>query len=129
MNWLVWALFGNDLDGVDADSDQAKEWRPELTGWKRRVLWWFRNPFHNLLWHVLGVVDRQTQKRAFDYDRWGRFIGSNLPPEPYRWNLCVIEPHVGGWPILPFVALRLGKWEMYAGWRERGNLGFSVRRA
>ncbi len=127
MNWLMWALFGNDLDGVDADSEQAKGWRPELTGWKRRVLWWLRNPFHNLLWHVLGVVDRSTQELASGWRRVGRYPLANVPPDGVRLHARVL---LKPWRLpLPLIGWRAGKWEGYVGWRERGNLGFAVRRA
>ncbi len=125
MTWVLWALFGNDLDGIDADSPQAREWRPDLRvgSWRRRVLWWLRNPLHNLLWHVLGVVDRQTQQRPVGYPRWGRFPEANLPPAGFTWNLAVIEARVP----LPFAGLRIGTVEVYLGWRERGNFGGAFR--
>ncbi len=125
LHWLLWALFGNDLDGVDAQSAQSRDWKPHLTGWRRRVAWWCRNPFHNLLWHVLGVVDRETQARPGRYTRWGRFRFDNLPPAGYTYNWCVIDGPVP----LPFIALRLGEVELYIGWRERGNLGAACRPA
>jgi hypothetical protein len=60
MNWLIWCLFGNDLDGVDGDpgwqADNASKWWFKIV-WLRRVVWWARNPFHNLCFKVLGVQD------------------------------------------------------------------------
>ncbi len=129
MNWLIWALFGNDLDGVDADSEQAKSWKPHLTGWRRRVAWWCRNPFHNLLWHVLGVVDRETQQLS---EGWVR-VSPTSKDAADNWR-----PAVGGWHVrwivkwvpLPFVSYWhiARRFEFYIGWRERGNLGASFRR-
>ncbi len=127
ISWLVWALFGNDLDGVDAQSAQSRDWKPHLTGWRRRVAWWLRNPFHNLLWHVLGVVDRQTQQLGDGWRLHGRYPLHNLPPVGARFNWRVMAKD--GRPPLPFFALRLGKVELYLGWRERGNLGAACRPA
>lgn len=45
MTWLVWALFGNDEDGIYG-------MYPHTT-WGA-VRWWLRNPFHNLCFHVLN---------------------------------------------------------------------------
>lgn len=132
MKKIIWALFGNDLDGVDADSPQAIGWRPDLPvgSWKRRVLWWLRNPFHNLLWHVLGVVDPQTQLRKTG---WIRLSKTGNPESNWGFNgdlhFCWIRHWDWHWGGLPFVSYVGKGWEGYIGWRERGNFGAALRRS
>ncbi len=127
LTWLTWALFGNDLDGVDASSPQAAQWRPTLTGWRRRVLWWLRNPFHNLLWHVLGVVDQQTQQLGAGWVRHALTGGNPQSNWDGGLHVCVLRKPRR--VPLPFVSFRAGQFEGYLGWRERGNLGGALRPA
>lgn len=127
--WFVWAFFGNDLDGVDAQSEQSKDWKPHLTGWRRRVAWWCRNPMHNFLWHVLGCVDHATMQAPVDSYRWGRFPKHNVPPAMFSWNLCFMEAKPSGSIPLPLFGWKLFGWEGYIGCRERGNFGAAFRRS
>lgn len=122
MNWLIWALFGNDLDGVDASSEQGREWRPDLPvgSWKCRVLWWFRNPFHNFMFHVIGVVDPETNQIKAGWARGKEFwaVGGG-------WLFTAARK---GWIALPFVSYWNKHFECYFGWRERGNFGIALRK-
>ncbi len=54
MRWLLWALFGNDEDGLYGERSGVPGYEPDRprTFWLR-LCWWCRNPFHNLTWHVL----------------------------------------------------------------------------
>ena len=53
--WIIWALFGNVRDGVLGD----RVFNPEQKDtWLIRINWWFRNPFHNLTWYVIGFADK-----------------------------------------------------------------------
>ena len=49
MRRIIWALFGNDEDTI-----YGPPWfnKNKLTRWTA-VRWWFRNPFHNLVFHVM----------------------------------------------------------------------------
>ena len=41
LDWVLWAFFRNDLDGVIGD----KNWNPEQKDtWGIRLRWWLRNP-------------------------------------------------------------------------------------
>lgn len=111
---IIWALFGNDDDPNPPVNYYAHE--PMLY---RGVRWWFRNPFHNLTFYVLGLAD-EPFRRVVVYPR-----GIS--------GLLVFRPE-GGWYIacakykwlrLPFISYQgtgLVK-KFYLGWRERGNLG------
>jgi len=60
---IVWALFGNDEDSVIGDGN----WNPEQrdTIWIR-IKWWFRNPAHNLMFHVppFGFMGRDFIRKG-----------------------------------------------------------------
>ena len=108
--WLLrwfrvwWALFGNEDDGYYGDD----RWRAgrEKTLWLA-VLWWFRNPFHNLFFYVIGVADRH---RTFYSSReWG---SPGWTFHALRW----------GWLWFPFVSYR-GRIKFYIGWRPYGAFG------
>ncbi len=62
LRWLAWALFGNLDDGPTGPAD----FEPGRPAWLRAMLWWLRNPFHNLTFYVLGVTH-------LDQIRAGRF--------------------------------------------------------
>jgi hypothetical protein len=53
MRWLLWALFGNDDDGAwgQRSGEPGYDGKP-FSVWLA-VCWWFRNPAHNLFFHVL----------------------------------------------------------------------------
>lgn len=106
-NPLYWLL--ND------DDKRAPDWyMPDSYGIVREIMWLFRNPFHNLTFYVLGVADK---KFTVEGEYSGDVFNSN-----------------GGWKRhtvvykklrLPFLSYK-GRIKFYAGWRERGNLGFKL---
>lgn len=103
--WLVWALFGNDDDSIHGD----ERWRAgrERTTWLA-VQWWFRNPFHNLFFYVLGVAHKP--RTLFSSREW-----SNK-----GWTFHATRC---GRLWLPFICHR-GRVNFYAGWRPAGAFGF-----
>lgn len=54
---MLWALFGNDEDGPYGIHSNIPGYDAAMGGsettWQA-ICWWFRNPFHNLFWHVLN---------------------------------------------------------------------------
>lgn len=107
VNPLYWLL--ND------DDKRAPDWyRPDSYGIAREIMWLVRNPFHNLTFYVLGIADKEF------------IVKGDYPTH-------VFNPY-GGWKRhviiykrfkLPFISY-IGKIKFYAGWRERGNLGFKL---
>ena len=74
---------------------------------KLAMLWWVRNPFHNLFFYVMGVADRP---RTFYSSReWGE------PGWTFHYIKC-------GRLYLPFVSFK-GWCNFYAGWRPYGAFG------
>ena len=111
LRWLDigWALFGNDDDGYFGDD----KWRGgrEKTLWLA-ILWWFRNPFHNLFFYVIGVADRD---RVFYSSReWGS--------EGWTFHLLNYK-----WLWLPLVSYK-GVVNFYIGWRPYGAFGTKLNR-
>lgn len=121
---VLWALFGNDDGGLYGERDH--NWvvnlgRGERT-LKTAILWWLRNPLHNLFWHVL---DWPASTALVLKDMPGFWFV--LRP-PTQW--LSHEPHaqVTIWPI--YIGWRGTKWEGYFGWRgTAGRLGFALRRS
>jgi len=111
---FLWALFGNELDGVIGDA----KWNPERkdTLWIR-IKWWCRNPFHNLTWHVIGFAHLPSIR----YD----VNNEDVPGMNKAWSIKKDDPSQKKYPYW----LYIGKgWEGYFGWRGRGNFGIKLRR-
>ena len=101
---LLWALFGNEDDGIYGDD----KWRAgRAKTWKLAVIWWFRNPFHNLFFYVIGVADRH--RTFYSTREWGSS----------GWTFHVLRC---GWLWLPFISYR-GRVKFYIGWRPYGAFG------
>ena len=81
--------------------------------------WFGRNPFHNLMWYVLGFADRHNVA-------YGKEPGKVFADE-LGWNYAITL--VGGWFPMPFVSHRGSKFRWYAGWKcPNASLGFEFRR-
>lgn len=77
--------------------------------------WYWRNPFHNLTFYVIGVADKP-------FERTGLCPSANFNPAG-GWNWCVTR--YGGLE-LPFISYEQGKIHAYFGWRDRGNFGIKL---
>lgn len=112
MNKIIWALFGNAEDGIYGDLSFNPE-RKETA--LIAIRWWFRNPFHNLTFHVIGIPKPFIS------------IGD------YPWD--VFNPK-GGWNRVTRISAinqkrykfisYIGWCKFYVGWRERGNFGIKL---
>ncbi len=74
--------------------------------------WYWRNPFHNFTFYVIGVADQR-------FERFGLCPRDTFNPEE-GWNWCVTRY---GHMELPFISFKSGKLQTYFGWRDRGNFG------
>ncbi|MCL2656138.1 MAG: hypothetical protein FWD62_01750 [Betaproteobacteria bacterium] len=112
---IVWGIFGN-ADDPQPPHEYMRGW----SDWIRHILWWFRNPIHNLTFYVIGCADKDTISTGKD------------PTTPFvlprGWNWAVTRT-VGGWFPRPFVS-HAGRWlRWYAGWRPPGGaFGFKCQR-
>lgn len=115
-SWLarlnpIWALFGNADDTIYGD----KKWRagrqPSL---RLAIEWWFRNPFHNLCFYVIGITE--YEHAFYSTKPWGEQRGFSFH--------AVITPTLKiPLPMVAFVGEKRG-W--YIGWRPYGSFGLSL---
>lgn len=139
--WL-WALFGNDDDGIFGEGPKSGlnwlwKWgdTPEIDAsgevisnepgelsLKRFGAWQLRNPLHNLFFYVLGSADREEHTKKEILLLGNRYDNAVSPAD---FALLLHDEK-------PFLSFRV-PWgaqkylQVYAGWRERGNLGFAFR--
>lgn len=107
---LSWAIFGNDDDGLFGDA-RWRAGRPESL-WLA-IVWWFRNPFHNLFFYVLGVADRP--RTFYSTREWG---SQGWTFHCLRWRFL----------FLPLVSYRSKYVSFYFGWRPYGAFGMKLNR-
>ena len=126
---LTWYLLGNDADGIFGEGIVTEHpYSTNINCWT-----WFRwdvtrNFGHNMFFYPpLGSACFENHWNwclfkmdarglaAFSRDRTGVF-GEGA--SSFKLNLNDLKP---------YVALKLGRFESYLGWRERGNLGVSFR--
>lgn len=84
--------------------------------WMRKVLWWIRNPFHDLFFYVFGIADKP-------FISVGKYPNDVFNPKG-GWNWAV---RCYKWLRLPFISY-IGIIKFYVGWRERGNFGVKFTR-
>jgi hypothetical protein len=81
----------------------------------RKRDWFFRNPFTNFTYFVIGVADKDTMR----YGRYPKLVGN-----PHGgWNFAVTRRRI---VLLPFWDYKNSRMEFYFGWRERGNFGIKL---
>jgi hypothetical protein len=86
INWVIWALFGNDTDGIFYPDGRPKD---AASFWA----WWRRNPFHNLFWFVLatdkldvGSITRRHMLRLWPFFVRFRHLGWDVYAGWRPWN-------------------------------------------
>jgi hypothetical protein len=81
----------------------------------RNLRWNMRNPCNNFTFYTIGIADKTFERRG-------------------KYPEVVFNPN-GGWSYsvcrykrlcLPFLSYQHGKFKFYAGWRNRGNIGFKL---
>lgn len=109
-----WAIFGNDDDGIFGD-DRWRAGRAKTLG--LAVKWWFRNPFHNLFFYVIGIAHKPRTFWSVEGRMWGEVDG---------WTFHWLRAD-GGWFYLPFASFQNHRFSAYAGWRPYGAFGFKFQ--
>jgi len=113
LQWLFWALFGNDVNGQD---DLSVSESGKYRGFLR---WWLRNPCHNFTKYVLGFG-----KGRLEYSTGSKY-SSFVPQVRVDYFRCQSHPTSimprGWW--LPFIH---GPW-FYWGWRSDGAFAMRVK--
>jgi hypothetical protein len=129
-HWTTWTLFGNNDDGIFGEDDPSDRHTAEITP-EGAFLWWVRNPLHNLTFYVIGSA--YTKNSAFTLVKVSSSTFEVLKYHPaatqtYGGKHTSLLLTLHGWK--PFVSLRIdyGRlFDCYAGWRPRGNFGFTLR--
>ena len=103
----VW-WFGN------IDEPAAPAWyRPDSK--HRNFLWHLRNPLHNLDHYVIGISDKTFIRYSKDSEGDSKQDGG--------WDFTLARRKL---VVLPFLSYRLGRFNFYFGWRERGDFGIKL---
>lgn len=115
LRWMkpLWALFGNEDDGIYGDDRWRGTRNP--TPWLA-IVWWFRNPFHNLFFYMIGIADHP--RTFYSTKEWG------TP----GWTFHLLRSDKYRWIWLPFASYKKagGGFNFYAGWRPYGAFGFKL---
>jgi len=99
----------------NADEPVPPDWyRPGKTG--RNVMWYLRNPFHNLNFFVIGISDKT-------FTRAGRFPAKTFNPcEGWNWSVCRYYRL-----RFPFISYSRNRVRAYFGWRTGGAFGIELK--
>lgn len=127
-SWMLWALFGNDDDGIYGEGPKAHFCEDEPNTTDKFWRWWRRNPLHNFTFYVIGSADRFNSAFALLKvgDRGSCIFYPQYHPTEYPFD------HIGLYLALhggkPFLSLRFPwtrhrSFNFYCGWRCRGNFG------
>lgn len=127
--WTLWALFGNDDDGIYGEGPKAHFRIGEPNTTSKFWRWWLRNPLHNFTFYVIGSADRYNSAFALLKlsDRGCALLYPQFHPTEYPFDHAGIYLALHGGK--PFLSLRLPwttrrSFNFYIGWRCRGNFGF-----
>lgn len=127
LTWLPWCLWGNDEGGIFGERDPYHTMlgnTVDVSFWGF-VKWQVRNPLHNLFWTVLrwDCGDNALVLYARDEtgSRWW-FRGPQRTWHADQGKQFYIRL------LAPFISYRGARWEIYAGWRIGGALGFALRK-
>lgn len=77
--------------------------------------WYWRNPFHNFTFYVIGIADQS-------FDRQGLCPADVFNPNG-GWNWAVSKKD---WLRLPFISFENDRISTYFGWRNGGNFGIKL---
>lgn len=125
---IPWALLGNDEGGIFGERDPYHTvlGNPVTFTLWGFIRWWFRNPFHNLFFHVLRWDQGDNALILYAKDSTGSRWWFRAPQN--TWHAQAPERQVYIRLLAPFFSYRGTKWEAYAGWRIKGALGFALRK-
>ncbi|MGR3952243.1 MAG: hypothetical protein QRY74_05050 [Chlamydia sp.] len=129
--FLGWMFFGNEDDGLFGEGPKAIwEISTEPTLFKA-LSWFFRNPFHNYTFYILGTAAQEQKIDEFillDYTKTAFRIGVYSPKASTVFSDKNHSLFFAFHAMRPFVSFRYTlsnnrRIEGFCGWRERGNFG------
>ncbi len=82
---------------------------------KRVEKWYWRNPFHNFTFYVIGIADQSFERQGL--------CPSDVfnPGGGFNWAVCKKD-----WLRLPFISFENDALSTYFGWRNGGNFGIKI---
>ena len=115
-HWLL-ALFSNSRKNYYLQEGTLHVVDSEYKA-TQRILYWFRNPMHDFMHHIVGFQDDLDFKTVWESrPETSRMKGFQFALRRYKWLL------------LPWVYFGSAVVVLYAGWSSGGKLGFKLRRA
>ncbi|MGE0677760.1 hypothetical protein [Pseudolabrys sp.] len=117
-----WKQKLNPIWWMQNDEGMADWYRPDDPAWKRRLLWWLRNPAMNFKRYVIGFEDRDhyVTGRASTTITQSPLIVMRRDWGETGWHWCVSRV---GWFWLPFASYSGIAVEWHCGWQCWGRLG------
>lgn len=113
MNKILWALFGNDDDPIPPAAYYSN--KPQ---WFRKMMWWLRNPCHNLFHYVLGIRGKPFTVLWYLKEDATLVEGFNI----------VIKKYYLLFPLISYQkTFKTYIFQFYLGWRRSGALGGKLR--
>jgi hypothetical protein len=99
----IWWVYNSD------DPTPPSEYMPDKPDWLRTLMWYARNPLHNVAFYVIGVADR-------DYSMRTKFINKKV-------YVSVIDAgRVASMPVkLPFFSYEDERITFHLGWQMHGD--------
>lgn len=128
--WQVplWTIFGNDDAGIFGERDPFFTHIPDnvadISFWGF-VKWQARNPLHSLFWTVLRWDAGDNALILYARDETGSRFWFRAPQRTWHADQGK-QLYVR--LLAPFISYRGARWEIYAGWRIGGALGFALRK-
>jgi len=125
--WLTWCALGNDDGGIFGEFE-GKSYAGDSDLYDA-FKWYIRNPAHNFTFYVIGSAwkDKHSNFTLIDLDSAGE--NQVLKKDDAKvLGKGKFTFYLGFNDYKPFLSSRLGFFEFYTGWRERGNFSlFSLR--
>ncbi len=128
-HWVTWGLLGNDDNGIFGES-KGVPYRTNIHA-GTFALWAARNPLHNFSFYVVGSAHWKHHYNAALLS-----VGDEGVRAFARGKETVFDSDnsfkIAFNDFKPFIACQFShfkkrRFQFYAGWRERGNLGFKLR--
>lgn len=122
-----WCVFGNDEAGIFGERDPYHTilGNPVDVSFWGFVKWQVRNPLHNLFWTVLRWDAGDNALILYARDETGSRFWFRAPQRTWHADQGK-QLYVR--LLAPFISYRGARWEIYAGWRIGGALGFALRK-
>lgn len=123
-----WYLFGNEHDGIFGERMSLENPYNTNINFSTFCSWQLRNPLHNVFYYPpLGSAcfDKHVNLSLFRIDKNGiNFLDKDFSGVFGKGNFSF---KINLNDFKPFFSLKIKEFETYLGWRERGNLGASLR--